>query len=519
MKCPVCDNVNTSMLCPNCGFDSSRDYGRYPTFGPVKQLDSASELRKERQKITTVVEQPKDPAVVQKRRKPLVPLLATVFALILVLGILAGAGSGEEKPEPVESGPARSEAASTEPRPTDQSVVDDNRFAEPVEISLWTYPIGNWSNESAVRLLIADFNAVYPNITVKVEYLDYTRGDDKVNDAIADNRAPDIIMEGPERLVAGWGSEGLLVDLSDIVLAGTYEPVVAACTSASGEIYELPVCMLTYCMAINRDVFEDAGALQYLNEQTHTWNSVEDFFKAVQAVYDAGYRNVGTIYCGGQGGDQGTRALITNLRGGTYTNAEHTAFSFASRENAQALSELYAQDGIVFNSDIVGGDEIKLFVDGTLPMAFCWNIAQERNYADVLSFDVLPMAFPSDSKASLEGGIFGFGVFDNGDDARIEAAKTFIEFMTVSDAQYFKSVAASTYEPCRNLPNAADLNPLFPEYAVFGPMMGDYYKVIDNWSLARGEWWQMLQRVMKTDGSVDEILAEMQIAQEAANVG
>ena len=386
-----------------------------------------------------------------------------------------------------------------------------------VEITLWTYPIGQWTDAATVDALIADFNAVYPNIKVTVEYLDYTTGDDKVNTAIEGNQAPDIIMEGPERLIANWGAKGLLVDLKDLVPAGTYESVAATCTSANGQMYELPVCMITHCMAINRDVFEAADALKYLNEETRTWNSVEDFFKAVQAVYDAGYKNVGTIYCGGQGGDQGTRALITNIGGGTYANAAHTAYTYASEQNAAALAKLYAQDGIDFNPAIVASDEITAFVNGTLQMAFCWNISQEVNNKDALGFDVLPMAFPSDSTPSLQGGIWGFGVFNNGNDEKIEAAKTFIKFMTESDDQYFKAVKASTFAPCRDLANAAELNALLPEYMLVAPMMGDYYQITTNWTQARTEWWNMLQRVAKTDGSAAAILAEMQAAQNAAN--
>ena len=394
-----------------------------------------------------------------------------------------------------------------------------SKAGENVEITLWTYPIGSWTDAATVDALIADFNAVYPNITVTVEYLDYTTGDDKVNTAIEGNQAPDIIMEGPERLIANWGAKGLLVDLKDLVPAGTYESVAATCTSPNGEMYELPVCMITHCMAINRDVFAAADALKYLNEETRTWNSVEDFFKAVQAVYDAGYANVGTIYCGGQGGDQGTRALITNIGGGTYANADHTAYTYASNENATALSKLYAQDGIDFNPAIVASDEITAFVNGTLQMAFCWNISQEVNNKDALNFDVLPMAFPSDSTPSLQGGIWGFGVFNNGDEAKIEAAKTFIKFMTESDEQYFKAVKASSFAPCRDLANSAELNALLPEYMLVAPMMGDYYQITTNWTQARTEWWNMLQRVANTDGSVAAILAEMQAAQNAANGG
>ena len=438
-------------------------------------------------------------------------ILAMLLALVMVLSLAAC--SVEKAPEETKAPETQAPAVNNDPVETQAPE------AEKVEISLWTYPIGNWVDEATVASLIADFNAVYPNITVKVEYLDYTNGDDKVNTAIEGNQAPDIIMEGPERLIANWGAKGLLVDLKDLVPAGTYESVAATCTSANGEMYELPVCMITHCMAINRDVFEAAGALQYLNEETRTWNSVEDFFKAVQAVYDAGYEYVGTIYCGGQGGDQGTRALITNIGGGTYANAEHTAYTYASNENATALSRLYNQDGITFDPAIVASDEITAFVNGTFQMAFCWNISQEVNNADALGFDVLPMAFPSDTTPSLQGGIWGFGVFNNGDDAKIEAAKTFIKFMTESDEQYFKAVAASTFAPCRDLANSADLNPLLPEYTIVAPMMGDYYQITTNWTQARTEWWNMLQRVMETDGSVDAILAEMQAAQDASNAG
>ena len=388
--------------------------------------------------------------------------------------------------------------------------------ADVTEISLWTYPIGKWVDEATVSDLLADFHAAHPEIKVNVEYLDYTNGDDKVNTAIEGKQAPDIIMEGPERLIANWGAKGLMVDLADLIPEGTYSSVVESCTSANGEVYEMPVCMIAHCMAINRDVFAEADALQYLNEETHTWNSVEDFFKAVQAVYDAGYEYVGCIYCGGQGGDQGTRALVTNVGGGTYANAEHTAYTYASTENATGLSRLYNQKGIGFDPSIVAGDEIQNFVNGTFQMAFCWNISQEVNNADALSFDVLPMAFPSDSTPSLQGGIWGFGVFNNGDEAKIEAAKTFIKFMTQDNDQYAKAVTATSFAPVRDLEGFAP-NELFPEYSLLSPLMGDYYQVTLGWTTARTEWWNMLQRVMDTDGSVDAILAEMTLAQDASN--
>ncbi len=413
------------------------------------------------------------------------------------------------------SKPAETTAAATEaaaPAATEAAPEADATEAAPAgeaaEISLWTYPIGKWGDQATVDGLIADFNAAHPEITVKVEYLTYADGDDKVNTAIEGNAAPDIVMEGPERLVANWGAKGVMVDLTELwtdeVKADTNASVEAACRNADGVYYEYPLCMTAHTMAINRDVFEETGAWQYVDEATHTWTT-ENFLKAVQTLYDAGYTNVGAVFCGGQGGDQGTRALINNMYSGTFTNAEHTEYTANSAENVKALETLVAQDGINFDPAIQGSDEINLFVQGVLQMAFCWNIAQETNNADVLGFDVFPMAFPSDKDPQLCGGIWGFGVFDNGDAAKVEAAKTFIKW--VCDENTKASVEASTYWSVRN--SLADMyagDEMKTEYGQFMQYMGDYYQVVNGWATARTEWWNMLQKI----GSGEDITTSVE---------
>ena len=47
--------------------------------------------------------------------------------------------------------------------------------------------------------------------------------------------------------------------------------------------------------------------------------------------------------------------------------------------------------------------------------------------------------------------------------------------------------------------------------------MGVYYQITKGWTQARTEWWNMLQRVGESDGTVETILAEMAVAQDAAN--
>ena len=378
--------------------------------------------------------------------------VSAILAAGMAASLLVGCGGAA-------SSAASSTAESTSTAASSEAAAATTEAGQAADITLWTYPIGKWGDSESVDALLADFNAKHPDIHVTVEYLDYTNGDDQVNTAIEGGSAPDLVMEGPERLVANWGAKGLMVDLSDLWTddqkADISASVEAACKDSSGAYYEFPLCMTAHCMAINKTVFEAAGAMQYVDAENHTWTT-ENFLKAVQAVYDSGKTDVGALYCSGQGGDQGTRALVNNLYGGTFTDDAHTKYTADSAENVKALETLKAQDGINFDASINGGEEITLFRNGTLQMAFCWNIAQQKNEDNGPAGttnsgdEILFMGFPSESgKPALQGGIWGFGIFNNGDDNKIAAAKTFINFMANSE-ETAKAVKTSSYFSVKN---------------------------------------------------------------------
>ena len=422
---------------------------------------------------------------------------ALLLALSMTFG-LAACGGGTTTSEP----PAESKAAETD---------NGGAAAGATEITLWTYPIGNWGKEEAVKTLTDAFKED-TGITVKVEYLAYADGDDKVNSAITAKSAPDLVMEGPERLVANWGASGYMVDLSDMLTdtdrSEIQASVLDACTAADGSVYEYPLVMTAHCMAVNLNAFKEAGADQYLDLETHTWTT-ENFIKAVQALYDHYGETVGAVYCAGQGGDQGTRALVNNLYGGTFTDAEHTKYTWDDPLNVKALEQLKSMDGIAFDASLAGGDEITKFYQGVLKMAFCWNIAQQLNpnSADtgaektVTGDDIVFMSFPSETgESKLQGGIWGFGIFDNGDPAKIDAAKIFIEYMANSE-HTVDAVKTANYFPVRSTAGGVDLTtmwadePIMDQYQVLMPQLGDYYQVTKGWAQARTSWWNMLQKV------------------------
>ena len=445
-------------------------------------------------------------------------IIALLLVLVMVLGLAACS---------VEQAPAPTEAPKAETPKEEAPAATEPAGPAPVEISLWTFPVGSWGDEATVNGWVSAFQAKYPHITVKVEYLDYQSGDDKLNTAIEGGQAPNLIFEGPERLIATYAAKDLLLDISNQLTTDAgkqlYPSIVNTC-SIDGKLYAYPISQTAHCMAINKTLFEAAGALEHINVETHTWKSVDDFFAAVQKVYDYqnGEKDVLNIYCGGQGGDQGTRHMISNVAGGTaWSNPEHTKFTVANEANAKALARLKAQDGVVFDPSIVGGDEFLLFLQGHLGMATCWNITLHNNNVDIIEaneWELFPMAFPHDSTPVLAGGFYCLGIFDNADDAKDEAAQLFIEFIG-SDEIYKDAVLATGQWATRDIGDIYAGDELMTVYGMFAPMFGDYYQITTNWATFRTEMWNALQRIGAGDGSEASILAELQTVEANSNIG
>lgn len=184
-----------------------------------------------------------------KKRKFMALALSCVMVCSLAACGSKDTGTSQPAPEPA---PAPAPAEKTDDGADSDSSADSQTPADTAadasqaaDITLWTYPVGNWGDSETVNSMISNFNAVYPDIHVTVEYLDYTNGDDQINTAIEGKQAPDLVLEGPERLVANWGAKGLMVDLGDLwtdeAKSLIYDSVQSACKSNDGVFYEYPL--------------------------------------------------------------------------------------------------------------------------------------------------------------------------------------------------------------------------------------------------------------------------------------
>ena len=403
-----------------------------------------------------------------------------------------------------------------------QDAADNDEEQSVIELTLWTYPIGDWADEAAVNNLLTQFNAVYPDIHVTVQCLDEATADDSLSTAVDGGVAPDILLAQPDRLVKVWGAEGMLADLSDMWDDADKQEVNETCRSvcfaSDGKCYAYPFAMNVQCMAINYDAFVTAGADQYIDLESRTWTT-EQFTQAVKALRDKYGEDVAAVYCSGQNGDQGTRALITNLYGGTFTNDAHTAYTVDSEPIQQALTLLRDTKGIEFDEAINGQEEATLFYHESLKMSFCWSLAQQtaetvdepteegaepvvHEAGKTVNGQAIEfMSFPSETGESrLEGDVWGFGVFDNGDQEKIDAAKLLIRYF--ADGQGTSAaVKATGCFPVRAAVDGANLSGIWSgsdvmqEYAKLTDFFGSYPQLTPGWATARTEWWNLLQRI------------------------
>ena len=381
-----------------------------------------------------------------------------------------------------------------------------------VELNLWAFNIGGFTDASNWDSIIAAFNEQNPDVKITVTPINYQDGDQKLTNAITSGTGPDIIFEGPERIVGNYAREGLMVDLSDLWENGGSDipEGISSVSQLDGTYYMYPLSVAAHCMAINYDVFEAAGALQYIDEETRTWTT-DNFVKAMEVVRDAaaaGTVNVATpgiIYCGAQGGDQGTRALVNNLYSDYYVNEDGTSYLANSENNVKAL-------------------KLQAFANQTCAVSFCWNYSNYTQYAEQTQFTPFAMAFPSDDgKPELEmAGPYGFGVFNNKDEAKIEAAKKFVQFVCDDQTTGIEAVKTTGFFPVHDgwgdvYAGDADAETRAP-FALMSDYLGRYYNLTGGWTEQRGYWWPMLAEIMTTGADV-QAAADNFVQQANANIG
>ena len=405
--------------------------------------------------------------------------LALTLTLVMVLSLAACGGKKEETPAPDDSG---------------------NETAAQTEIVWWAFPTFG-VDSGYEQELAAAFMAANPDVKITVETIDFQSGPDALTSAITAGTAPDILFDAPGRIIE-YGNAGNLVALDDMIgeLKGDLasESLLDTCVGADGSYYMYPISSSPFYMGLNKEMLEKADALQYVNlEGDRTWTT-ENFVKMCEALRDAGVcMTPGIVYCGAQGGDQGTRALVNNLYSGTIVGSDG---KWNVGENGvkalELLKTMYDNKSMDAGFSMAAADELQQFQQETCAMTFCWGTSNAKSYASE-DYTQISVPFPSDDGVpELEYLVNGFCVFDNGDDAKAEASKRFISFIC-DDAEWGpKSVVQTGAFPVRaSFGNLYEGNDEMSLLASWSQYYGPYYNTRAGFAAMRPLWFNMLQQV------------------------
>ena len=166
------------------------------------------------------------------------------------------------------------------------------------EITFWAKNDSNQTQINIYRKAIEDFQAIYPNITVKLKL--YSNYGDIYKDVITNistNTTPNVCITYPDHIATYLSGENIVVPLDDLMVdpkyglggsevkfdAPTKEEIIPKFLkecSLNGYTYALPYMRSTEACYINKDFVEKLG---YTLPETLTWDFIWEVSEAATA--------------------------------------------------------------------------------------------------------------------------------------------------------------------------------------------------------------------------------------------
>lgn len=389
---------------------------------------------------------------------------------------------------------------------------------EDVSISYWGFPNFTGDTEFPVTeeydaALIEAFQAKYPHVTVEYQKIDFTDGPTKLETAIQSNTNPDVVYDAPGRVI-DWASKGYLVPFDDVDTSTLNASAVTA-SSYDDSLYLYPQGVAPFLMAVNTQITDALGVTELLplddaDNPGRNW-SVEEyqaFLEAVQAADDTMIPAV--LYSKSAAGDQGPRAFVSNLFSSWITNDEVTEYTINDEGGVKALEWIQevTPSGILGQGTALEAkDALEYFKSGKAATTILYSPGLYAQDLGEESLTARFVAFPNvDKSPRYEYLVAGPAIFDNGDEARAEAAKLFVDFMVNDEEWGTRTLIASG-----NFSAKLDDTGLYEdEELIFAESLsenfGPYYNTIAGYAKMRPLWFPMLQGILTGDSDPTEAI-------------
>lgn len=147
------------------------------------------------------------------------------------------------------------------------------------------------------EMIIARFEAAYPNTKVILDHADLNTVLPKISAQLRGGTAPDVAFFSP-RYVNDMVAQNALVPLDDVFAQIGDITRNLVVPTVDGKVYDIPACTESICLYYRTDIFEEAGL-----EPPTTWEELKEVAKqlTVDTDGDGKIDQYGFGYCGAPG--------------------------------------------------------------------------------------------------------------------------------------------------------------------------------------------------------------------------
>lgn len=201
-------------------------------------------------------------------------ILAVLLSVVLVLGMFSACGNSTQEPQ----APAGTQAAA--PAET-QAPAETEAAAEPDTIVIMAPPVTGSYLEN-LKTWAADFNALYPHLTVEIIETSWDEHNGKLSTMAQAGEAPDI-AEISSGAIGTYVEMGVGIDIAQYMEAGRLEDYDANALdymSLEGTVYGLPLYLTIQSIGANKTLMEELGIdVQKIQNEGWTYEEFLDVIK------------------------------------------------------------------------------------------------------------------------------------------------------------------------------------------------------------------------------------------------
>lgn len=281
-----------------------------------------------------------------------------------------------------------------------------------------------------------EFAAQYEeaDVSIRVESFGLVDEVEAITNSFDTEDATDILYEGYFNM-ASYLHTGRVVPLDDTIsdeLRADIDNASWAMSMVDGKTYMMPFLSMQNILIYNKELFRDCGLEQYVADEARIQNwTVEEWTDILDTLAEELPDQTYPMMMYGKN-NQGDTHIMSYLRiFGSEIFAADGHFDFENEKAVQALE--WIQSGVdkgwypPHPENLELSDCSELFSNGQLAI-YIFNNANFALYGDMENYGYVN--FPNNVATSF---VTGFEVFDNGDEAKVRAAKDFIRFIYEND--------------------------------------------------------------------------------------